>query len=234
MRLTLMCVVLCWMSAAALAQETVFNVPSADVLDKGKVYGELDMTFRAQDFVFTPTPRVVVGVGHRVEVGLNVQGSSYSASDVNHTTLSPTIKWKAYDGGANGWAFLLGDNIFLPVQNRTYDAGNYAYAMFAKSWTHGTGKHGTRVGLGGYHFSKDVVASAQRAGGQFSFEQAINSRVTFAADWFTGNNAAGYFTPGFVLKATKKLTLYGSYEIGNAGVTQGNHVLELEAGWNFN
>jgi hypothetical protein len=28
------------------AQQTVFNVPSGDVLDKGKVYGELDVPFK--------------------------------------------------------------------------------------------------------------------------------------------------------------------------------------------
>src|SRR5689334_14681461 len=38
-----------WMLAGAAfmeahAQQTIFNVPSSDVLDKGKVYGELDVT----------------------------------------------------------------------------------------------------------------------------------------------------------------------------------------------
>ena len=28
------------------AQQTIFNVPSSDILDKGKVYFELDATFR--------------------------------------------------------------------------------------------------------------------------------------------------------------------------------------------
>ena len=34
---------------AAYAQQTVFDVPSADVLDKGKVYGELDGTAQSAD-----------------------------------------------------------------------------------------------------------------------------------------------------------------------------------------
>ena len=37
---------LCGVFSAANAQQTIFNVPSADVLDKGKVYGELDVTFK--------------------------------------------------------------------------------------------------------------------------------------------------------------------------------------------
>jgi len=59
------------------AQQTIFNVPSSDILDKGKVYFELDATFRFDrtrsvgkfsSFV----PRVVVGTGGDVEVGLNI------------------------------------------------------------------------------------------------------------------------------------------------------------------
>ena len=58
----------------AIRQETVFDVPSADILDKGKVYGELDGTVRDSDPSATFTPRVVFGVGHGVEVGLNFDG----------------------------------------------------------------------------------------------------------------------------------------------------------------
>ena len=69
-------------AGTAHAQLTIFNVPSSDVLDKGKVYGELDVTFKPNDdddnivgrfssFV----PRVVVGTGGRVEIGLNITGN---------------------------------------------------------------------------------------------------------------------------------------------------------------
>lgn len=60
----------------AYGQETVFDVPSADVLDAGKVYGELDGTVRVVNPLATFTPRVVVGVGHGLEVGANFDGLS--------------------------------------------------------------------------------------------------------------------------------------------------------------
>jgi hypothetical protein len=214
-------------SVIGFAQETVFNVPSGDVLDRGKAYGEIDVAYQpSPDFAFF-TPRVVVGAGKRVEIGVNFNG----ASTVGHPELvvSPTIKWKAYDGGSNGWAFIVGDDLFLPLKNRTYDAGNYFYAEFVKTW-----KSGTRATFGAYHFSADVVSSAQRAGGQFAFEQPINKRVTAAVDWYTGAQALGYVTPGMVVKMTSKLTWYGSYEIGNQGVSSGNHLFLTELGWNFN
>ena len=61
-------------ASSTYGQQTVFDVPSADVLDKGKVYGELDGTARPVDPLATFTPRVVVGVGHRIEVGVNFNG----------------------------------------------------------------------------------------------------------------------------------------------------------------
>lgn len=68
------------------AQQTVFTVPIADVLDKGNVYGELDVI----------TPRVVIGVGHRMEAGMNANG--FSLPGEQSFTPTPTIKWKTYDG----------------------------------------------------------------------------------------------------------------------------------------
>jgi hypothetical protein len=107
--------------------------------------------------------------------------------------------------------------------------GNYAYASFAKEW-----KHGTRIGLGAYDFTRKVVANANRASGQFTFEQVINKRVTLAAEWYTGNTSVGYVNPGAIIKLTSKLTFYTAYQIGNAGVTTGNHQFLWELGYNFN
>jgi hypothetical protein len=209
------------------AQETVFNVPSGDVLDRGKIYSELDVTYRPSDSLKTFTPRLVVGLGGRVEVGLNING--IAAPVASQTTITPSIKWKAYDGGNDGWSFLLGDNLFVPVQNRSYDMGTWVYAQFTKSW-----KTNTRATFGGYYASRDVLAPFQRAGGQFAIEQALTKRVTVATDWFTGNSGVGYLTPGLTVKVTPKLTWYITYQFGNSGVAAGNHQVLTEIGWNWN
>ncbi len=210
-----------------LAQETMFNVPSGDVLNRDKVYFEFDATYMPRSAVRSFTPRMVAGVGDQIEIGLNVNG--LSAPGNPQTTLTPTIKWKAYDSRENGWAFLIGDDVFLPVQNRTYRAGNYAYAEWTKTW-----QTRTRATFGAYDFSTHVVASGNRAGGQFAVEQPITGRLTVAADWYTGNQTLGYLTPGIIFKATSKLTLYGTYQIGNHGVSAGNHQTLVELGWNLN
>jgi len=214
------------------AQQTIFNVPTTDVLDKGKVYVELDASLKPTDGAVVPkfssfVPRVVVGAGGRVEVGLNFTGNIQPGPD--STTIVPTIKWKPYQGEKNGWAFVLGDNLFVPVRNRAYNAGNYVYAEMSKTFN-----SGTRLTFGGYDFTRNVVASANRAGGQFGFEQPLNKKVTFAADWFTGKHGAGYFTPGIVFKVGPKVAGYAGYSIGNTNVSNGNHFFLLEVGYNFN
>lgn len=228
-------VLLLGLSLKAQAQQTIFNVPSADVLDKGKVYGELDVSFkpnkdadniipRFSSFV----PRIVVGAGGRVEVGLNVTGNIQPGPDT--TTLVPVIKYKLYNGSDNGWAVVVGDHLFIPVHNKSYDAGNYVYAEVAKSF-----KTNTRLTFGGYHFSKNVVAAnANRAGGQFGIEQTVNAKFSVVADWFTGKHSAGYFTPGITFKPHPKVTGYMGYSIGNADFTRGNHFFLFELGYNFN
>ncbi|MFI5094152.1 MAG: hypothetical protein WCE50_00700 [Candidatus Acidiferrum sp.] len=209
------------------AQETVFDVPSADILDKGKVYGELDGTIRPVDPIQTFTPRVVLGIGHQIEIGVNFNGLTTPVT--GELDLSPTIKWRLWNVGKTGWALYVGDDLFFPVRQRTYNSGNYSYAFFAKEW-----KHGTRIGAGGYDFTKNVVAAANRAGGQFTLEQKVSTRVTLAAEWYTGKNSTGYVNPGAIIKVTPKLTGYAAYQIGNAGVTKGNHQFLWELGYNFN
>ena len=217
--------------ADARAQQTIFNVPTTDVLARGKVYAELDAPLKPDEgesvgrfssFV----PRVVVGVGARTEAGLNVAGNIQPGADT--TTLVPAIKHKIYDGGDNGWAVVVGGNVFIPVRNRRYDAGNYSYAAVSKT----AGR--TRVTAGGYHYTPGVVApDAQRAGGQFGFEQTVNPRLTLAADWITGRHANGYFTPGAIFKPHPRLTGYAGYSLGNGRITRGNHFLYAQFGFNF-
>jgi len=225
-------ILLCGVLSLAHAQQTIFNVPTTDVLDKGKVYVELDASLKPTDGTLVTkfssfVPRVVVGAGSRVEIGLNVTGNIQPGPD--STTLVPTIKWKSYQGKDNGWAFVVGDNLFVPVRNRGYNAGNYVYAEASTTF-----RSGTRITVGGYDFSPNVVAFANRAGGQFGFEQPLNKKVTFAADWFTGKHAAGYFTPGLVFKVGPKITGYAGYSIGNQNPSKGNHFFLLELGYNFN
>jgi hypothetical protein len=98
------------MSAATVnAQQTIFNVPSTEVLDKGKVYVETYANFKPNEqeavgrfsgFV----PRVVVGAGGNVEIGLNLTGNVQPGADA--TTLVPAVKWRPYYNEKKGVSIL--------------------------------------------------------------------------------------------------------------------------------
>ncbi len=211
------------------AQQTVFNVPTTDVLPRGKVYVEVDISAKPNEPGFSSfVPRVVVGTGDNVEIGLNVTGNIQPGAD--STTLVPAVKWKFYQNEDKGLAIVFGSNLFIPVRNRAYKAGSYAYVQFSKSF-----KSGTRLGFGGYNFTKNVVApNANRAGGQFTFEQAVNHRFGVQADWFTGRHTSGYFTSGGYFKFNPKLIGFAAYSIGNADAKKGNHFFYFAMGYNIN
>jgi len=221
-----------WIVGAAGAQQTIFNVPSTDILGRGKVYGELDAAFKVNDQTALNRfssfiPRVVVGVGGNVEVGLNITGNIQPGAD--STTLVPTGKWRFYQNEKSGIALIAGTDLFIPVRNRTYHLGTYSYVAISKTINK------TRLTGGGYVASKNVFApEAVRGGGQFGIEQTVSSKFSVAADWITGKHASGYFTPGFIYKPTSRLTTYWAYSIGNINASNGNHFFLFEAGYNFN
>lgn len=214
------------------AQQTIFNVPTSDVLGPGKLYVELDAAFKTirQDALarFSSfVPRLVAGVGKNVEVGLNVTGNVQPGAD--STTLVPTVKWKFYEDEKKGLALFGGTNVYIPVRNRAYNIGSYSYLAASKMISK------TRLTAGAFVASKNVFAqNAVRGGGQFGVEQSVNTKFSVAADWITGRHASGYLSPGMIYKPHPKMTTYWSYSIGNYKAAEGNHFFLFEVGYNFN
>jgi len=214
------------------AQQTIFNVPTTDVLGRGKVYAELDAAFKLNDQAVQRTfssfvPRVVIGTGRNVEVGVNFTGNIQPGADA--TAIVPTIKWRPYHNEKSGVSVIAGTNFYIPVRNRAYRFGTWSYAAVSKT----VGK--TRLTGGGYVASKNVFAlNAVRSGGQFGVEHAVGKNMTLAADWITGKHASGYSTPGVIYKPHPKVTTYFSYSLGNSGLRNGNHFFLFELGYNFN
>ena len=219
-------------STTTFAQQTIVNVPSSDVLGKDEFYLEFDATFKfdkdpnnSVNKFSSFIPRVVAGAGKNIEVGLNLTGNIQPGSDA--TVIMPTVKAKFFD--KKGWSIVGGDHVYIPVRNRTYNIGNYAYLQVSKSF-----KTNTRLTFGAYHTSKNVFApKAQRAGGQFGFEQTINSKFSVGADWITGKHSAGYFTPVLTIKPVARTSIYLGYSIGNSGVTSGNHFFYAAVGFSL-
>jgi hypothetical protein len=212
-------------ASLATGQQTVFNVPSADVMDKGRAYMEWDASVGDSAATVGVTPRSVNGLGHGMEAGVNV--ASFNFPDSGSVTVVPTLKWKFYENVEHGWVLFAGEQVYVPVKKRTYTVGNSAYVEAAKSF-----KSGTRIGVGVYDFSAHVMDPANRGGIQASIEQTLTKRIGLATDWYSGNNSMGYVTPGLSCKIGTQLTAYAAYEIGNHDLLSGNHSIFLVLGWN--
>jgi len=206
------------------AQQTVFNVPSADVVDPGKTYFEWDATVGDSSPSAALTPRSVHGIGHGIETGVNV--SSFNVPDAGSVVFTPTIKWKFYQEKSLGLDFFGGEHLYLPLTKRSYNVGSFTYIASAKTF-----KSGTRLAAGAFDFSAHVVDRANRGGIFASIEQPINARFSAATDWFSGNTGAGYVTPGISAKVTSTVTVMTGFQMGNSGFAQGNHSVLVVIGW---
>ena len=209
----------------AHAQQTVFNVPSADVLDPGKSYLEWDSVLADTASSAALTPRMVRGIGHNIEAGFNV--SSFNTPQSGSVAFVSTAKWKFYENKTRDLSFFAGNDVYLPVHKCSYALGDSFYIEGAKVI-----HTNTRLGLGAYDFSSGVIDPANRGGIVASVEQTISPRVGVAADWYSGNNSMGYVTPGVSYKLGSEITAFAAYQVGNHDLMQGNHSLLLILGWN--
>jgi len=213
--------IVCAFAAPARAQQTLFNVPSADVLEAGKLYLEEDNLWRPgrpEDTYFTA--RGVVGLGSDVESGVNLGGFVAQGRSVPTATLA--LKWQplragpwSVTGGVHGLFYLRGSADGSP--------SGHAYAHTA--WTPADG---TRVTAGVWYATSGYAAAGVTKGVLAGFEQHIGSKVVVQADWYSGTNSLGYFTPGLAL-TLGNWVLYGGWSLKN-GEPHENAAL-IEIGW---
>jgi hypothetical protein len=210
-------------ASRASGQQTIFNVPDPDVLEKGKTYLELNALWRLEEPRFADfVARGVWGVGGSVEVGVNLRG--FMVPGRSTPIAEPNVKWQpwsnevlSFTAGAAGQFFLRG------ARDGTPSAFGYAHAA-AKL------PSDTRLTAGGYWASSGYAADNVQKGVLAGVEQKLGQEWTVAADWFSGKNSIGYLTPGVIWK-TGDWTVYAGYSFKNRD-SRGNGVL-TQLGFEF-
>jgi hypothetical protein len=212
---------------SAMAQSTIFNIPSTDTVANGKVYGEFDLLPQAPgpDMGASTTlfnPRVVIGLPHSVEAGLNFPVYRNSdASPSNAGYIQPNIKWKFYNNDDRGLAADAGVLVNTPLNNRSAQATwSLIYGGLSKKVK--AGNYGPRLTIGPYGVAANndptsgpVSFVGTRGGVLAGYEQPITSKVSFVADWFSGKNSVGYFTPGISITLPHSSLFNAGYSMGN-------------------
>jgi hypothetical protein len=210
----------------AVAQSTLFNIPSTDVVAKGKSYLEFDFISHFESHekggFQTYVPRAVFGLGKGVEIGANITFTDAFAPD-QPVEFQPNIKWQAYANEKNGVTVSTGVIGYIPVANTTgTDTFALIYSNVSKKIS---GKFGPRLTGGAYglvgrdsgSIREDGTIIGVKAGAIVGYEQPLHPKVSFVADWFSGANRFGYVTPGLAFTLPKNSLLYAGYSIGNEG-----------------
>ncbi len=199
------------------AQSTLFNIPSTDVVPEKKVYLEFDFLSHLESYdrggFHAYVPRAVVGLGKKVEVGVNVAFTRNGQP--NSVEIQPNIKYQPYYSEKYGVAVATGAILYAPITRRTgTNTFVMTYGNISKQFK---GSYAPRVTGGGYGLINRASGTGDKAGVIIGYEQPITSKVKFVADWFSGKNRFGYGTPGISITTGKTSALYAGYSIGNAG-----------------
>lgn len=219
-------------SDTAIAQSTIFNIPTTDVVGTKKTYLEFDFITHLEsheDGGFQAyVPRAVFGAGKGVELGVNVSVIDAFAPD-QPVYVSPNVKWQFYNNEETGVAAAAGGLLYTPVVHRAgADTFGFLYTTVSKKVK---AAYGPRFTGGAYTLPGLRNGSGTKGGAIVGYEQPLHPKVSFVADWFSGKNAFGYVTPGFSFTLPKSSLLNVGYSIGNQG--RGNNALFVYYGITF-
>ena len=105
-----------------------------------------------------------------------------------------------------GAAAALGVVVNAPLNSRDGQATwSYIYANVSKKFKNA---NGARLTVGPYGVAANADPNSgpvsfigPRGGALIGYEQPLGGPVSFVADWFSGKNSIGYFTPGISVDA---------------------------------
>jgi len=194
------------------AQQTIFNVPSADVTPKDQIYLEHESQFKpwAPNAFWLGTHYTAYGIGHHTEIDATL--SNVSAPPSGNVVLGlgfksnfPLLAKKF----PNRELKITVGNI-TPISLQGQGVGDWSYAHVSGR----VPRLNTRLTAGVSAGTKQLFGR-NTVGFIGGYEQPITQRFSLIGDWFSGTHANGYFIPGFsyILKGTT--TLFVGYQIPN-------------------
>lgn len=224
---------LCGVASAVkvTGQSTIFNIPSTDVESPRKVYLEADFITHFASYADggyqTYGPRLVVGLPGNTEVGINAFYTRTSPGEP--VDIQPNFKWQFYADEKKGLAAAAGVLFSIPVTRRS--AGTTTAMFYAVASKTFPGSYGPRFTAGGYTLAGWLEEGTTKNGVLLGYEQPVTSKISFLADWASGNNDYGYVVAGTGITLSPKNSFYAGYNFGNQG--RGNNSLGLYYGHSF-
>lgn len=216
---------------AALAQTTIFNIPTADTLPRKSWNLEGDLVTKPVSYdkggFQSYGYRVAYGLTHKTEIGSNFYYSWNGRESTGQAEFS--YKRKFYQNERYGVSVSGGSVFFAPLRAKNGDRTSVMVYGNARKTI--SSLRGLTVTSGAYHIFRGNRQFGTRTGTMLGLVQPLNKRVGFVADWFSGSNRLGYASAGLNFNITKRQYLLAGYSFGNSG--RGNNALAAYYGYTF-
>ena len=214
--------------SVVVAQQTVFNVPNADITPKNRIFFEHESQFSPWGPVpnWLGTHYGAYGIGHNTEIDVSLFNAS--APSLNNLSLGtgfkssipiPKLKDKL---PKNEIKLIIGSEVITSLQGK--GVGNWTYTALSGRLP----VTKTRLTAGVSYGSKQIFG---RDATVFigAIEQPVTEKLILAVDWYSGEeHYSGYFTAGVHYKMPKDSVLILGYQIPNGPKTgQSGFVVEI-------
>lgn len=220
-----------FVSLAGYSQTTIFNIPTADTLSRGSWNLEGDLIAKPERYseggYQTYGYRVAYGLNHKTEVGSNFYYTWNGVTSTGQAEFS--VKRKIYENEKHGFSISAGTVVFVPLRSVSGDRTSVMFYGNARKTINSL--NGMTATGGVYSVVRGSREFGTRTGAMVGVVQPINKRVSFVADWFSGNNRLGYASAGVNFNVTKRQYLLTGYSFGNSG--RGNNALAAYYGVTF-
>lgn len=204
------------LSDFAFAQQTVFNVPSADVTPKDKIFLLTESQFRAWEpgSNWVGTEYSAYGVGHNTELTMTLFNVGSPATE--NISLGTGFKSAIPIPGLKDkfpkreYKFTIGSEVLTSLQGQ--GVGNWTYG-------HLSGRlpvTNTRL-TAGLSYGTRQVFGVDNLAFIGAVEQPVTKKLNVIMDWYSGTeHFAGFLIPGFSYALPKDTTIYVGYQIPNS------------------
>ncbi len=206
---------ICLSTTKACAQQTIFNVPSADVTEKGHIFlqQEVQTTPWVTDDAFFGTTFSAIGIGHNTEITSTLFNIGSPATQnislgvgFKSAIPIPGLKDKFPE---REFKFTVGSEMLLGLEGN--GVGNWTYAHLSGR----VPKLNTRL-TGGISYGGRQAFGVNNISFIGGIEQPITKKLTLLTDWYSGNEHwTGYLVSGFSYAFPKNTTLYAGFQIPN-------------------
>lgn len=197
---------------SAEAQQTIFNVPSADVTPKGEIFLQHESQFRTwrPGRFINSTEYSAYGLGHGTELDVTVFNVNAPASD--NITLGVGLKKSVplFPRRFPRQELKLTVGQLIPVSLQGQGVGNWSYAHLSTR----APRLKTRVAVGVSTGTRQIFGRTT-VGAIATLEQPVTKRLSLQGDWYSGTHALGFLIAGFTYALPYDTVLFGGYQIPN-------------------